>query len=279
MITIALDDTLALNYELDDFTDPWLERPFIVLQHGNGRSARFWYRWLPYLCRHFRILRPDMRGLGKSAVSNPATLDLTLEILIEDLMRVLDHAGAKRVHFCGESMGGILGLAAAANHPDRIATLTLVSTPVFIENEMKQRYALGQGSRIEAMQKLGIREWVTTTTRTTRLPADQEPELFSWYVEEFAKGDPDVQVAMSRLVNEANAADLLAKVRQPVLGLYPTGGQITSDRQLGLLRDGLENFELQQLPTPYHMVQLLFPEACTQRLADFCHRHEQAIAR
>ena len=57
---------LQLNYELDDFTDPWEQRPFLVLQHGNGRSARFWYRWMPYLARHYRIIRPDMRGLGES---------------------------------------------------------------------------------------------------------------------------------------------------------------------------------------------------------------------
>jgi len=33
---------LILNYELDDFTAPWERRPYLVLQHGNGRSARFW---------------------------------------------------------------------------------------------------------------------------------------------------------------------------------------------------------------------------------------------
>ena len=40
-------DNLRLSYEFDDFTDPWDERPFLLLQHGNGRSAAFWYRWLP----------------------------------------------------------------------------------------------------------------------------------------------------------------------------------------------------------------------------------------
>ncbi len=265
---------LALSYEFDDFTDPWMNRPFLVLQHGNGRNARFWYRWIPYLARHFRIIRPDMRGLGESTGALDLEQGIPLDTLIGDLLAVLDHAGAARAHFCGESMGGILGLALAAQHPDRVQSLTLVSTPVFIEEQMKERYSLGHGSRTEAMEAMGIREWVAATTRITRLPADEEPGLFNWYVDEFAKGDPAVQVAMSRLVNGANAADFLPLVKQPVLGLYPTAGQITSATQEALLRDKLPQLELIHLPTGYHMVQLLYPEMCTKALIAFIQTYE-----
>ena len=265
---------LKLNYELDDFTDPWRGRPFLVLQHGNGRSAQFWYRWIPYLARHFRIIRPDMRGLGRSVGDLELATDFTLELLLEDLLAVMDHAEAHTVHFCGESMGGILGLALAARHSHRVRTLTLVSTPVFIEQQMKERYALGHGSRIQAMEQLGIREWVAATTRETRLPADDEPGLFDWYVEAFAKGNPEVQVAMSKLVNQANAEQFLKKIDLPVLGLYPTGGQITSNAQEQLLKDGLKDFEIVHLPTRYHMVHLLFPKACTDALLEFCGRRD-----
>ena len=262
--------SLRLHYAFDDFTDPWEERPFLLLQHGNGRNARFWYRWVPFLARHFRIIRPDMRGLGESRGALDLEKDITLDALIGDLLAVLDHAGAAKVHFCGESMGGILGLALAAQHPERVETLTLVSTPVFIEEQMKERYSLGHGSRTEAMEKMGIREWVAATTRITRLPAEEQPGLFNWYVDEFAKGDPDVQVAMSRLVNGANAAAFLPLVKQPVLGLYPTGGQITSAAQEEILKAELADFTMIHLPTGYHMVQLLHPEQCAQAVRVFC---------
>lgn len=268
---------LQLNYERDDYTDPWEMRPFLVLQHGNGRNARFWYRWIPYLARHYRIIRPDMRGLGGSHGDLDPERDFTLDFLIDDLLAVLDHAGASSVHFCGESMGGILGLALAARHRERVSTLTLVSTPVFIEQRMKERYALGHGSRTEAMEALGIRDWVAATTRATRLPADEEPGLFEWYVDEFAKGSPEVQVAMSRLVNQANAQGFLAQIDAPVLGLYPTEGQITSRDQERRLREGLADFEIVHLPTGYHMVQLLFPKACTEALKNFCARHDGSL--
>lgn len=265
---------IAVHYETDDFTDPWAERPYLLLQHGNGRSGRFWYRWVPYLSRFYKVVRPDMRGLGRSAGRVDLSQDITLDALVGDLVALLDHLGVENVHYCGESMGGILGLALAARHPARVRTLTLVATPVFIEDAMKQRYAMGHGSRTDAMQELGIRKWVEATTRGTRLPADQEPGLFQWYVDEFVKGDADVQVAMSNLVNAADASTFLPDVRCPVLGLYPTSGQITSAAQEEMLQTGLADFEIVHLPTDFHMVQLLYPRTCTDHVLRFCARHD-----
>ena len=274
MPTVAVSETLNIHYEIDDFTDPWEQRPFLVLQHGNGRTGEFWYRWIPYLSRYYRVIRPDMRGLGQSGMPLDLERDITLDLLLSDLTAIFEDVGAESVHYCGESMGGILGLALAARSPELVKTLTIVSTPVFIEEQMKSRYAMGHGSRVEAMQAMGIREWVAATTRKTRLPADSEPGLFNWYVDEFAKGDPDVQVAMSKLVNSANASALLSRVKAPVLGLYPNAGQITSERQIGLLEEPLSNFRLLRLPTDYHMVQLLFSEQCTKALIAFLKEHD-----
>ena len=274
MPMIQANDGTPLNYEVDDHTDPWERRPVLILLHGNGRNAQFWYQWVPYLSRDFRIVRPDMRGLGKSIFADGSAVDLSVESLIDDLLKVTGALGVDKVHFCGESMGGILGLLLAAQHPSLIQTLTLVSTPVFIEEEMKERYALGYASRIEAMEKLGIRKWVSETTKITRLPADENPGLYEWYVNEFSKGDPDLQVRMSGIVNQANVTDILEDVKVPVLGLYPGEGQITSKSQERLLRNSLSDFSMRKLPTNYHMVQLLFPAVCCEQLRDFCLRHD-----
>jgi len=274
MPIIQANDGTPLNYAVDDHTDPWERRPVLILLHGNGRNAQFWYQWVPYLSRDFRIVRPDMRGLGKSIFADGSAVDLSVESLIEDLLEIISALGVDKVHFCGESMGGILGLVLAAQHPSLIKTLTLVSTPVFIEEEMKERYALGYASRIEAMEKLGIRKWVSETTKITRLPADQNPGLYEWYVDEFSKGDPDLQVRMSGIVNQANVTDILKDVKVPVLGLYPGEGQITSKSQERLLQNSLSDFSMRKLPTNYHMVQLLFPAVCCEQLMDFCLGHD-----
>ena len=215
-----------------------------------------------------------MRGLGKSIFADGTAVDLSVECLIDDLLALIGTLGSENVHFCGESMGGILGLVLAAQHPSVIKTLTLVSTPVFIEETMKERYALGYGSRTEAMEKLGIRKWVAETTKITRLPADENPGLYEWYVDEFSKGDPDLQVRMSKIVNQANVTNILKDVKVPVLGLYPGEGQITSKSQERILKSSLADFSMRKLPTDYHMVQLLFPAICCEQLRDFCLGHD-----
>jgi len=54
----------ALYYELDDYTDPWRNAPTIVLQHGFARSSKFWYQWVPYLSRFYKVIRTICAGWG-----------------------------------------------------------------------------------------------------------------------------------------------------------------------------------------------------------------------
>jgi len=64
----------TLHYTLDDYTDPWRNAPYLILQHGYGRTGRFWYSWVPYLSRFYKVVRPDLRGHGESPVDfDPAT--------------------------------------------------------------------------------------------------------------------------------------------------------------------------------------------------------------
>jgi 3-oxoadipate enol-lactonase len=269
MPTIARSGKPTLHYTVDDYTDPWKSAPFVVLQHGNGRSSRFWYSWVPYLSRHYRVVRPDARGLGASSADFDLERDVTVEALVEDLIAVLDGLGADTVHFCGESMGGILGLALAALHPERVRTLTLVSTPVYISDKMKETYSMGHASRVDAMKEMGREAWLKATNRSTRFPPDTDPALLDWYEAEFARSSPDVQLAFAKLVNGANAAGFLPRVKAPVLGLYPTEGPITSAEQERMLIDNLRDFTLVHLPTRYHMVHHVFPAACATTLLHF----------
>lgn len=263
-----------IHYVVDDFTDPWRNAPYLVLQHGNGRSSRFWYSWVPYLSRFYKVVRPDARGLGASSADFDLNSDVTVENLIGDLVSIIDALGAQSVHYCGESMGGILGIALAAMHPARVRTLTLVATPVFISDKMKETYSMGHKSRIDAMREMGRDAWLKATNRSTRFPPETDSALLDWYEGEFAKANVDVQLAMARLVNGANASDYLNAITARVLGLYPTAGPITSAEQEQMLIDNLRDFTLVHLPTRYHMVHHIAPATCANELLHFIAQHD-----
>ena len=268
-----------LHYRIDDHTDPWRKAPVLVLQHGNGRSSEFWYRCVPYLSRFYRVVRPDMRGLGGSGRDFDLADGMTPQILVDDLADLCAHlsqtlgSGAP-VHLCGESLGGILGLGVAAQRPHLLRTLTLVATPVFISDRMKQSYALGRGSRIEAMREMGARRWVDTTNRSTRFPPGTDEGLLAWYADAFAANDFEVQLRLVEIVNSTSAQALLPDVRLPVLGLYPEHGPITDDEQERLLRESLPDLRIVHLPTRYHMVHLIHPAACARHLLGFVAAHD-----
>jgi 3-oxoadipate enol-lactonase len=263
-----------LHYCIDDFTDPWRNAPYLVLQHGNGRSSRFWYSWVPYLSRFYKVVRPDARGLGRSSSNFNISSDVTVDILVDDLLAICDALGAQSLHFCGESMGGILGIAVAALHPQRVRTLTLVSTPVYISDKMKATYSMGHASRMDAMQEMGRDAWLKATNRSTRFPPESDPGLLDWYEAEFAKSSEEVQLAFATFVNSANASAYLSRIEAPVLGLYPTKGAITSAEQEQMLTDNLRDFRLVHLPTRYHMVHHVAPASCANHLLHFIAQHD-----
>src|SRR5713101_10014196 len=121
-----------MYYELDDYTDPWLkDKDTIWLQHGVGRSSKFWYHWVPALARNYRVVRRDMRGHGLSSAP-PPDHKWSLNELAEDMLAFMDGIGLEQVHYVGESIGGIIGVLFATRWPERLKSLTICNSPTTI---------------------------------------------------------------------------------------------------------------------------------------------------
>ena len=72
-------------------------RRLLLLHAAMGHSQRY-YAWVPRLCRHYRVVRMDLRGHGESAVP-PAEPPLSMERLVQDTRELLDHLGLQeRAH-------------------------------------------------------------------------------------------------------------------------------------------------------------------------------------
>ena len=269
MTLLSVTPTIQIHYQIDDFTNPWDNRPTLFLQHGNGRSGEFWYRWVPLLARDYRIVRVDMRGLGKSStIQNPAE-DIQIADCISDLVKVIEELKCGPIYFCGESMGGILGIILASTHPDFIKGLALVSTPVFINQSMKSKYSLGFSSRLEAMQKMGIEEWVYQTSVIARFPPETNPKLLEWYVKEFSKSAPEVLIHYSDLVNSANATEFLKDIQCPTIAIMPSNGPITDPAQIQLLKEKIPHIKVATINSDYHMIHLTHVEPCVELVRQF----------
>ncbi|MEZ4332681.1 MAG: alpha/beta hydrolase [Myxococcota bacterium] len=136
-------------------------RPPLVLLHGlTGHRADF-APLLPPLAARLpgrRILVPDLRGHGDST-HGAAEASFAFPRLLADLLALLDDRAVPRAHLLGHSFGGMVALRFALAHPDRLASLMLVSTAPFAPPEFsvelfEKTGALAESRGMAALQAL-----------------------------------------------------------------------------------------------------------------------------
>lgn len=101
----------------------------VVLLHGFPQDATAWDRVSPLLhAAGLRTLAPTQRGYSPDARPRRVTAYRVPE-LVADVVALLDAAGVQRAHVVGHDWGGGVAWALAAEHPDRVASLVVLSTP------------------------------------------------------------------------------------------------------------------------------------------------------
>jgi pimeloyl-ACP methyl ester carboxylesterase len=267
MPSVRLDEGLSLHCAVDDYLWPW-EAPIpVLMMHGFARNATFWNRWVPAIAESRRIYRPDLLGCGASDVPAPG-YHFTPEKIAAEILAVFASMSLKRVHWVGESSGGIIGLLLAAAHPERIASLVLCNTPTRISDEIKGIYALDQESTAAAIRVHGIGEWCRRTLGY-RLDVEHASErLREWCIAEMNKTRPDIAAALHECFEAIDTKPLLPGIRIPVLLLSGDKSRIASEQQK-ILADTLPNGRLELFAGYGHGVNLLQPERCARAALDF----------
>ncbi len=99
--------------------------PLLLLMHGIGGNSANWDLQLPAFAPFFTVAAWDARGYGDSEDYEG---ELDFGDFSADLLRVLNHFGAKSAHLCGLSMGGRIAQDFYARHPGRVASMVLCDT-------------------------------------------------------------------------------------------------------------------------------------------------------
>ncbi len=175
MPKLRIDAGLEMHYEVDDFTDPWRQSGTVLLIHGNNESGAAWYGWVPHLARHYTVVRPDMRGFGRSTPM-PRDFAWTLDVLIDDYCRLMDALGVARFHLVGAKIGGVIGRAFAARRAERVRTLTVAGSPPPVRQD-----AATQAQRVREVEELGIEHWARRSM-AGRLGKSFPPEGVEWWI-------------------------------------------------------------------------------------------------
>lgn len=143
-------DNVRLHYvEFRDAAKPVCPEP-LVLAHGFTIDHRMWLADAYALADRFHLILPDSRGHGRSA--SPTT-GYSRDHRVRDVVDLLDHLNIARIHMTGMSMGGSTAVGLALQHPERLASLTLVSTSVA---------GFDVGPRVRVIDRMAVERGVET---------------------------------------------------------------------------------------------------------------------
>ena len=267
MPMIRLDEGLSLHCAVDDYLWPWEAPTPVLMLHGFARNATFWNRWVPTIADTRRIYRPDLLGCGASDAP-AAGYKFTPEKIAGEIIAVLDALSLPRVHWVGESSGGLVGLLLAAAHPERVASLVLCNTPTRISEDIKGIYALDQESTAAAIRAYGTGEWCRRTLGYRLDLEHADAALREWCIAEMDKTRPDIAAALHLCFEGVDVVPVLAGIAAPVLLLSGDKSRIASEQQR-ILAQTLPHGRLELFAGYGHGVNLLQPQRCARAALDF----------
>jgi len=153
--------------------------PVLILSTSLGTDYSLWDPQAAEFEKRFRLLRYDMRGHGKSSVPRPPYS--VAGDLVPDIVALADFLSIEKFHFCGLSIGGMIGMTLGLEAPQRLNKLVLCNTAAKIgTNE-------SWATRIEIVRTAGMKQ-------VAKITPDR------WFTTAFQKSNPEAVAKTLRVV-------------------------------------------------------------------------------
>jgi 2-hydroxy-6-oxonona-2,4-dienedioate hydrolase len=243
----------------------------LVLVHAGIADSRMWDAQIEAFAQHYRVLRYDMRGFGKSVmVEGPYSHH-------EDLRTLLDALDVGRAHLVGCSMGGATVLDFALRYPEKVRTLVLVGAAVSgFEPDVGPLEQWGQlasadeAGDLKRVSELEVQIWVDGPGRQPEdVPAAvrdlvREMNLIALRGEASELG--------KELAPEPPAADRLTEIRAPSLIIVGNSDQPQIIAAADLLGREIPNVRKVVMPGVAHLPNMERPEEFNRMVLAFLER-------
>lgn len=254
----------------NNFTDPWKSHETILIQHGFGRHGGFWYHWIPYLARRYRVIRRDARGHGLSSYPQAGdNYDYSAETIVSEIVDTLDQLSLSKVHFLGESTSGIVGQMLAAKHPDRLSSLITCSSPAFLPEAALSLFAFGHSSWPAACRALGSRGWAEALSKVPGTVTFPDPAYVLWWIEQVSISSGEGLAGYAEFLSRADARPYLKAIPIPTLILAPGRSAATTVDEQRAIAAHIPNSQLVVVDGQGHEIYVDKAEECQEAVTLF----------
>jgi len=232
------------------------DAPVLVLSNSLGTSLEMWDPQAPVLREHFRLLRYDTRGHGRSpAPPGPYALG----DLGRDVISLLDKLGIGRASFCGLSVGGMTGMWLASEASERVDRLVLVCTSALLgprsvwDERIEAATRRGMGALVDAV----IERWFTPAFR------QQNPEKVERMARTLRETDPGGYAGCCAAIRDMDLRDRLPSIGAPTLVVSAAEDPATPPEHGELIRSTIPGARFEVVPRASHIANVERPERIT----------------
>jgi 3-oxoadipate enol-lactonase len=257
---VTVDDA-EIDVTLEGDGDP------IVLIHGFPLTREIWDAQASQLARRALVIRPDLRGMGRSSVADGPYL---METLAGDIAAVLDALGIDRAAIAGHSLGGYVAMAFARMYTERLKKLALVCSRLAADSAQTARDREDLADRAERENRADI----VVNAYLPRLFAPaflQQRSALAGQVERIAlRNDPRGLAAMLRgMAQRIDSADIAEDLGMQVLIVAGGADQVVGVREAEQVCRAFREGTLHVLERSGHLPMIEEPEALCELLTDF----------
>jgi pimeloyl-ACP methyl ester carboxylesterase len=187
----------------------------VVLLHAFPLDGRMWAPQVEALAGTYQLIVPDLRGFG--AAREQAVEEAGVDLLADDVARLLDDRGLDRVVLGGLSMGGYVALAFVRRHADRLGGLLLLDTKAGADSEQARADRLAMAERVLAEGADFLPEAMLPRL-LGKTSLDERPELVERVTVLVREQDPRAIAGAQRgMAARPDAGDVLETIAVPTL--------------------------------------------------------------
>jgi len=237
----------------------------VVFVHAFPLNQAMWADQILALDSTARVLTFDIRGLGKSELNGP----YTLEFVVDDLIALLDRLKIKKAVVVGLSMGGFVAIRAVERNPERFLGLVLADTKAASDSDHSK---LGRYKSLKAIQENGLSAFIDSFLKTSFMKVpDLEKRPYFIKATEIANHNTamGVSAALLALTSRTDTTDDLKNINIPTLILHGEFDGVIQESDAEILHNQIKNSDLFIVPNAGHLSNLENPDFFNDHLTKF----------
>ncbi|SDK11704.1 alpha/beta fold hydrolase [Billgrantia gudaonensis] len=236
--------------------------PLVLLAHPLGMTQAVWDDMLPALLPHYRVLTWDLPGHGASEAWPTEGGEIAPAALAAEALALAEHAGARRFHFVGTSIGGVVGQQLLAEHAQRLLSAVLTNTGAVIGTPelWTTRASRVRDEGLAAISGEIVPRWFSAQRLKT------EPALESGWRTQMARTDAESYARLCEMLGKSDFRGKLGGNGVPVHLLGGSDDVATPPETLEALAAECDGAPLEILQGFAHVPSVESPEAMAKRL-------------